>query len=121
MCNSCFPCFYFAYDCVHKRCPIDIISYICRKTYMKVMIIITSRELRNNQRKFLDIAQTEPVFVRRRNAKPIVIKAAEDADVPNYTPNAVTTAALDAALQGEDAGKLDLTDFKSFKKSIDEL
>ena len=42
------------------------------------MQIITTREFRANQKKYFDLAESETVFVARKNARPIVISVAED-------------------------------------------
>ena len=44
------------------------------------MQIITTREFRANQKKYFDLAENEPVFVARKNARPIVINVANDED-----------------------------------------
>lgn len=42
------------------------------------MQIITSRELRANQKKYFDLAEKEIIFVYRKNARPIVLSVADD-------------------------------------------
>lgn len=44
------------------------------------MQIITTREFRAHQRKYFHLAETEKVYVMRRNARPIVISVAADDD-----------------------------------------
>ena len=44
------------------------------------MQIITTREFRAHQRKYFQLAETEKVYVMRRNARPIVISVAADDD-----------------------------------------
>ena len=44
------------------------------------MQIITTREFRANQKKYFDLAESETIFVARRNARPIVISVADDDD-----------------------------------------
>lgn len=44
------------------------------------MQIITTREFRAHQRKYFQMAETEKVYVMRRNARPIVISVAADDD-----------------------------------------
>lgn len=44
------------------------------------MQIITTREFRANQKKYFDLAESEIIFVARRNARPIVISVADDDD-----------------------------------------
>lgn len=44
------------------------------------MQIITTREFRANQKKYFDLAESETVFVARKNARPIVISVADDDD-----------------------------------------
>jgi PHD/YefM family antitoxin component YafN of YafNO toxin-antitoxin module len=46
------------------------------------MEIITAKELRANQKKYLDMAAEEPVFIMRRNARPVVLTSADDFYVP---------------------------------------
>lgn len=46
-----------------------------------VMQIITTREFRANQKKYFDLAESETVFVARKNARPIVISVADDDDM----------------------------------------
>ena len=41
------------------------------------MQIITTREFRANQKKYFDLAESETIFVARRNARPIVISVAD--------------------------------------------
>jgi Phd_YefM. len=45
------------------------------------MRIITTREFRANQKKYFDLAESEAVFVARKNARPIVISVADDDDI----------------------------------------
>ena len=44
------------------------------------MQIITTREFRANQKKYFDLAESEIIFVVRKNARPIVISVADDDD-----------------------------------------
>ena len=44
------------------------------------MQIITTREFRANLRKYFQLAETEKVYVMRRNARPIIISVATDTD-----------------------------------------
>jgi len=44
------------------------------------MTIITATQLRANQRKFLKMAETEPVYVTRRGEQPLIIAPATDED-----------------------------------------
>ncbi|KXB79075.1 toxin-antitoxin system, antitoxin component, PHD family [Prevotella sp. DNF00663] len=44
------------------------------------MQIITTREFRANQKKYFDLAETETVFVARKNARPIIISVADEND-----------------------------------------
>ena len=44
------------------------------------MHIVTTREFRANQKKYFDLAESETVFVTRKNARPIVISVANDDD-----------------------------------------
>lgn len=44
------------------------------------MQIVTTREFRANQKKYFDLAESETVFVARKNARPIVISVADDDD-----------------------------------------
>ena len=52
------------------------------------MQIVTTREFRAHQKKYFELAETEKVYVTRKNARPIVISIADD-DV--HTPNETTT------------------------------
>lgn len=45
------------------------------------MHIVSAREFRANQKKYFDLAESETVFVARRNARPIVIRVADDDDI----------------------------------------
>jgi len=45
------------------------------------MRVVTSNEFRANQNKYFDLAEQETVFVARENARPIIIKVAEDDDM----------------------------------------
>ncbi len=47
------------------------------------MQIVTTREFRANQKKYFDLAESETVFVARKNARPIVISVADDDDFPS--------------------------------------
>ena len=42
------------------------------------MQVITAKEFSDNQQKYFDLAEQEPVFITRENARPIVIDIAED-------------------------------------------
>lgn len=44
-----------------------IISYICFHQNNKAMIIITPTDLRSQQKKYLDLAETERVVIKRGN------------------------------------------------------
>ncbi len=44
------------------------------------MHIVTTREFRANQKKYFDLAESETIFVARKNARPIVISVANDDD-----------------------------------------
>lgn len=45
-----------------------------------VMQIISTREFRANQKKYFDLAESETILVARKNARPIVIRVADDDD-----------------------------------------
>lgn len=47
------------------------------------MLIVTTREIRANQKKYLELAEKETIFVSRRNAAPIVVYAATEEDFPS--------------------------------------
>ena len=72
------------YLCIVKPNKIDVI-----------MQIVTTSEFRANQKKYFDMAETESILVTRRNARPIVIKVADDDDM-------LTTAELQSTRQGLD-------------------
>lgn len=42
------------------------------------MQIISTREFRANQKKYFDLAESETILVARKNARPIVIRVADD-------------------------------------------
>ena len=44
------------------------------------MQIITTREFRANQKKYFELAETESVFVTRKNGRPILISVAKEDD-----------------------------------------
>ena len=44
------------------------------------MQIVSTREFRANQKKYFDLAESEIIFVARKNARPIVISVADDDD-----------------------------------------
>lgn len=55
--------------------------YLCHEHYSnKAMQIVSTREFRANQKKYFDLAESETVFVARKNARPIVISVADDDD-----------------------------------------
>ena len=63
-------------------CTQNIICYICCDfTIHRHMHIVSAREFRANQKKYFDLAESETVFVARRNARPIVIRVADDDDI----------------------------------------
>jgi PHD/YefM family antitoxin component YafN of YafNO toxin-antitoxin module len=41
--------------------------------YTIVMQIISTREFRANQKKYFDMAEKEPIFVARKNGRPIMV------------------------------------------------
>lgn len=57
------------------------------------MQIISPREFRANQKKYFDMAEREVIFVTRKNARPILISVADDADY-------LSKAELQAVQQG---------------------
>jgi PHD/YefM family antitoxin component YafN of YafNO toxin-antitoxin module len=59
------------------------------------MRIITSRELRANQRKYFEIAEHETVLVMRRNARPVVINVATAKDMPTLSELEMLQRGLD--------------------------
>lgn len=59
------------------------------------MRIISSRELRANQKKYFEIAEKETVLVSRKNARPIVLSVADDEDF-------LTKAEFDSIQRGLD-------------------
>lgn len=44
------------------------------------MQIVTAREFRANQKKYFEMAESQTVFVSRKNARPIVISVSDDDD-----------------------------------------
>lgn len=61
----------------------------------RAMQIISTREFRANQKKYFELAETEPVFVTRKNARPALITIAEEDDM-------LTKEELSAIKQGLD-------------------
>lgn len=45
------------------------------------MQIVSTREFRANQKKYFELAESESVFVSRKNARPILITVADDDDI----------------------------------------
>lgn len=42
------------------------------------MQIVSTREFRSNQKKYFELAETEAVFVSRKNARPILISVVDE-------------------------------------------
>lgn len=42
------------------------------------MCVVTAREFRANQKKYFELAEQEPVYVTRKNRRPMVIRVADD-------------------------------------------
>lgn len=60
---------------------LDFCFYLCYEHYSNsAMQIVSTREFRANQKKYFKLAEHEPVFVSRKNARPIVISVADDDD-----------------------------------------
>ena len=60
---------------------LDFCFYLCHEYYSnRAMQIVSTREFRANQKKYFDLAESETVFVARKNARPIVISVADDDD-----------------------------------------
>lgn len=45
------------------------------------MQIVSTREFRANQKKYFELAESESVFVSRKNARPILITVADEDDI----------------------------------------
>lgn len=45
------------------------------------MQIVSTREFRANQKKYFEMAEKEPVYVTRRNARPVLISIGDDDDL----------------------------------------
>lgn len=60
---------------------LDFCFYLCSEHYSnRAMQIVTTREFRANQKKYFELAESETVFVARKNGRPIVISVADDDD-----------------------------------------
>lgn len=60
---------------------LDFCFYLCHEYYSnRAMQIVSTREFRANQKKYFDLAESETIFVARKNARPIVISVADDDD-----------------------------------------
>ncbi|MDR0750549.1 MAG: prevent-host-death family protein [Tannerellaceae bacterium] len=81
------------------------------------MYIISTREFRANQKKYFELAETETVFVTRKNGKPISISVAREEDIPKRDLIAELKGALQQVKDHMD-GKIEL---KSAESSLDEL
>lgn len=79
------------------------------------MQIVTTREFRAHQKKYFELAETEKVYVTRKNARPIVISIADD-DV--HTPNEATLAAMKEAESGQSLEELDVDHFRDFVDAL---
>ena len=42
------------------------------------MCVVTARAFRANQKKYFELAEQEPVYVSRKNRRPMVIRVADD-------------------------------------------
>lgn len=62
--------------CYMKRMP-----YLCGNLIQTNMQIVSTREFRANQKKYFELAESESVFVSRKNARPILITVADDDDI----------------------------------------
>ena len=83
--------------------------------HRKIMQIVTTREFRAHQKKYFELAETEKVYVTRKNARPIVISIADD-DV--HTPNETTLAAMNEAESGQPLEELDVDHFRDFVAAL---
>lgn len=79
------------------------------------MQIVTTREFRAHQKKYFELAESEKVYVTRKNARPIVISIADD-DV--HTPNEATLDAMKEAESGQSLEELDVDHFRDFVDAL---
>lgn len=78
------------------------------------MQIVSAREFRANQKKYFDLAESEPIYVTRRNARPVLISIGSDDDLLNQKELAAIQKGLEDIRNGKtyriQAGE-SLTDF----------
>lgn len=74
-------------------CTQNKVLYLQHTNKRTTMQIISPREFRANQKKYFDMAERETIFVARKNARPILISVADDADY-------LSKAELQAVQQG---------------------
>lgn len=59
------------------------------------MQIVTSREFRDNQKKYFEMAEKETILVSRRNAAPIMVCAVRKGDFPSREELAAIQRGID--------------------------
>lgn len=88
---------------------------------MKIMQIVTSGEFRANQKKYFDLAETETVFVTRRNARPVVISVASDDDYLTERELASIQKGLDDIKEGRTYRMQENEDLSEFLSRIEHV
>lgn len=88
---------------------------------MKIMQIVTSGEFRANQKKYFDLAETETVFVTRRNARPVVISVASDDDYLTERELASIKKGLDDIKEGRTYRMQENEDLSEFLSRIEHV
>lgn len=66
-----------------------------------IMNIITATEFRNNQRKYFELAEKEPVFVTRAGGMPMAITPVDLSDYPTMEEMKAIQEGLEAYEKGE--------------------
>ena len=85
------------------------------------MQIVTSGEFRANQKKYFDLAETETVFVTRRNARPVVISVASDDDYLTERELASIKKGLDDIKEGRTYRMQENEDLSEFLSRIEHV
>lgn len=85
------------------------------------MQIVTSGEFRANQKKYFDLAETETVFVTRRNARPVVISVASDDDYLTERELASIQKGLDDIKEGRTYRMQENEDLSEFLSRIEHV
>ena len=64
------------------------------------MQIVTTREFRANQKKYVEMAETETILISRRNAAPIMVCAVREGDFPSREELAAIQRGIDDVRNG---------------------